>query len=428
MFSTARAKKMVWRASDLLFATIAARHLKPREPLAPSAGTHYVVPLVSGIGSLGDEAMAVAVTNRLRDADPEAKITVVCHHDVDLAAVPNMGVAYDDVFSLEGYFAPMPGARRIGALADLLRSATHLVLVGADVMDGRYSDSRSYRRWRLAIAGRDLGLRTAVIGFSFSDRATPRVMRYLRRNGDALNLCCREPVSAGRLSSLLRRDVGSAADLAFLLPPQALRSDGAVKAANFADSSRPTVVVNINSLSFAQSSAAFDSEVIRGAYVPLLQRLHAATGCAFLLLPHDIRPRASDVTQLHILDRLLGDTVPTHVVVDRITAGEVKHLCGSAQLVLTGRMHLGIAALGAGVPALFFDYQGKVQGLLHLIDKPEWSYSADDLRYPEVFARRMATMLTAHDALTADLQERVPAIRSLATRNLEFILGATDAS
>jgi polysaccharide pyruvyl transferase WcaK-like protein len=47
---------------------------------------------------------------------------------------------------------------------------------------------------------------------------------------------------------------------------------------------------------------------------------------------------------------------------------EIKALSGQVDLVLTGRMHLAIAALGMGTPAFCTVYQGKFEGLMQMFE------------------------------------------------------------
>lgn len=55
--------------------------------------------------------------------------------------------------------------------------------------------------------------------------------------------------------------------------------------------------------------------------------------------------------------------------VDHLLApAEVRELCGRACLVVSGRMHLAIIALSAGVPAITLATQGKVEGLMTMFD------------------------------------------------------------
>lgn len=48
--------------------------------------------------------------------------------------------------------------------------------------------------------------------------------------------------------------------------------------------------------------------------------------------------------------------------------GYVKGVVGHCDLVISGRMHCGIAALGAGTPVVLVDYQDKVKGLEQFFD------------------------------------------------------------
>jgi colanic acid/amylovoran biosynthesis protein len=53
------------------------------------------------------------------------------------------------------------------------------------------------------------------------------------------------------------------------------------------------------------------------------------------------------------------------------SAAELKQLAAKLDGVVTGRMHLAIAALGSGVPVATFAYQDKFEGLLMLFGLPQ---------------------------------------------------------
>jgi polysaccharide pyruvyl transferase WcaK-like protein len=53
-----------------------------------------------------------------------------------------------------------------------------------------------------------------------------------------------------------------------------------------------------------------------------------------------------------------------HMVDGLLDAWDAKAIAGAVDLVLTGRMHFAIAALGQGTPPVSVVYQGKFEGLM----------------------------------------------------------------
>lgn len=87
---------------------------------------------------------------------------------------------------------------------------------------------------------------------------------------------------------------------------------------------------------------------------------------ACALISHDYRGNDGDDRCLREIydnlkqnysDRLLYTTA-------KLTAGELKATAGLMDMIITGRMHLAIAALGMGIPVAVITYQDKFQGLL----------------------------------------------------------------
>ncbi|MBM4575768.1 hypothetical protein GS415_06610 [Rhodococcus hoagii] len=60
-----------------------------------------------------------------------------------------------------------------------------------------------------------------------------------------------------------------------------------------------------------------------------------------------------------------GDTEVV-LVSELLRPKAVRALCSRSELVVTGRMHLGILALSAGIAPVIFSTQGKVEGVMKL--------------------------------------------------------------
>ena len=142
---------------------------------------------------------------------------------------------------------------------------------------------------------------------------------------------------------------------------------------------------------------------------------------AVLLMPHDRRPgMTGDMQVLTDLHQALAGRFAErmHMLPDTLDAWELKALAGLVDLVLTGRMHLAIAALGIGTPALCIVYQGKFEGLM-----THFGLNGLTVTPGEVIAERcdgqLAAMTDRRTDLSARIQARLPAILDLSRRNLD---------
>ncbi|MGY3461129.1 polysaccharide pyruvyl transferase WcaK-like protein [Bradyrhizobium sp. LM3.4] len=148
---------------------------------------------------------------------------------------------------------------------------------------------------------------------------------------------------------------------------------------------------------------------------------------SWLLLAHDYRPEIADDNCLRPLADRLRDRLGEHVHhVDQVlSASEIKAVVGLVDGVVTGRMHLAIAALGQGTPVAAITYQDKFQGLFahfgvseSLLLSPEQLLTGDNL---EKFLLRF---LDAYKTTGAQVRRMLPAVMELSRANVAPLLGA----
>jgi polysaccharide pyruvyl transferase WcaK-like protein len=94
--------------------------------------------------------------------------------------------------------------------------------------------------------------------------------------------------------------------------------------------------------------------------------VRSAKDQAFVLIPHDFRPVFGDLPTLEAVIAAMAPEARERVWVikDIKDPAELKGFVGGLDGVLTGRMHLAIAAMGQGIPVAGVTYQGKFEGLL----------------------------------------------------------------
>jgi polysaccharide pyruvyl transferase WcaK-like protein len=95
---------------------------------------------------------------------------------------------------------------------------------------------------------------------------------------------------------------------------------------------------------------------------------------------------------------------------------EAKRLAGLVDLVVTGRMHLAIAAMGMGTPAIGISYQGKFEGLWQLFGLTDYVVDARVLDSGQL--EKLCVRALLHlDELTRCVVARLPEVLELARRN-----------
>lgn len=384
----------------------------------------------AGPGSLGDEAMLMASGQVMR-AHGIDQLTILSYGK-DEAWSP-VG-EFDDVISI-GHRYSSAFWQSCQQVLEALASVTHLLIQGADVMDGYYSPYESFRRATYARMAVAAGIRTTIGGFSFNDHPHPRSVRILDALPTSVRLVARDPISRQRLSARLGRPVHAGADMAFLLEPAA---DGPEIGRHRAwidgerAQGRRVLGVNANYLVAPGQGARDPGADLAAAYAAGLSPLLTADSPAsFLLIPHDHRAMAGRYTDLDLLEALaarLPDTASPHVrlVRERLDAAEVKNLAGRIDAVVSGRMHLVIAALGQGVPAAGVTYQGKFEGLYELFELDGLCLPPSDLLGGKLTEFALG-LLNGQARHRETIMAHLPRVRELAWVNFANLLEPGEA-
>lgn len=306
-------------------------------------------------------------------------------------------------------------------LAGMVLRSRHIGFVGADVLDGVYGPAGIMKRLNLLKTGHRLGARTRVFGSSWSHNPSPVVIEMLRAM-PWLHICARDPISKTRMEAALDREVALVADVAFLLQPE-ITSPEARAAEQWIDRKHAenATVLGLN-LSGHTLEGVADHGV--SAFAGLVGRwLDADPARAVLIMPHDRRPgMVGDLEVLDALNKALAARYADRIALLPATldAWDIKALAGKVDFILTGRMHLAIAAFGMGTPALCTVYQGKFEGLMEHFALKDLTVSPDDV-LAERCDDRLAWLSNQHVALGAAIRNRLPAILELSRKNFEGI-------
>lgn len=322
-----------------------------------------------GFGSLGDEAMMIAI---LEHFFASGKVVDIVSFSAEgcwadrLVNVSGFGVEY----SLNGRFG---SPFNIWPLLKLVGNYKNLLVVGADIMDGTYSELQSCKRLDLMGEAARRGTKSVLVGSSFKKSVSPNILRRLAKLSlnPAIAINARDEMSYQRLDKegvKVRRVM----DVAFLLSPS--QGDSELLSTLVP---RSYFVVNINSIHYKlygnQLLNLLQEEIVN------ICKEHRLS---VVLVPHDVREDAfdapSDLSILRLLHnnlvKELGSAVSLIDDSSLIDAASVKRIAAGAVFVITGRMHLAIASLGSAVPVISFTYQDKFEGLYCF-------FFGDDRRY-----------------------------------------------
>lgn len=342
------------------------------EPQTGGTRQDCLILLPAGYGSLGDEAMVRGLLAQLDGP--------LAGWNIDLLSI------YDDE-----RWPRFPGVRNVITLSPGAEGTTSGVLekmkaimpryeafalIGADVLDGHYSVQESCQRLALVNMANRLGLTSTIFGFSFNGHPHPDALADLINLAERVLLQVRDPVSLRRLASHGIRNAAQVADIAFLMPPAGPSfNTEEIEAWIRAQKTVGRTVMIFNLSRQALAGAGQTRERVLDELSEMLAMLISTRRLSVLWLPHDLRKggKAEDndvaiamALARRVSKKLAGDEY--HRLFVAIDVSEVKRLAGMADLVITGRMHLAVAALGMGVPTIGISFQGKFEGLWEHFD------------------------------------------------------------
>jgi polysaccharide pyruvyl transferase WcaK-like protein len=388
---------------------------KAQRELEPALSHVMILPSDPGtlVGSRGDEAMITAVLEHYRSVNPTTRFTVLTPPGPGSIAAPR--------YDLEPY-SIWNGDRFAAFSAALARMRPdQLVIFGADVMDGAYSADFSAERFAMADLAARAGVRTLVTGFSFNRSASPSLRRVIDLVHSDVTFKIRDPHSSRQWHRFTNRRAELVADVAFLLDPakpsdlpkQTLDWIGTQKSQG-----RRVFGFNVHPTLFDRNDGNTRSHLDYISFC--LKETSNTDGVSWILLPHDYRDGVGDVSVLaSIHDKVASESI--HFMAEQVSAPVIKAIAGKLDGVITGRMHLAIAALGMGTPASCFDYQDKFRGLFRLFDIPNHHLADIDVLCER---NRLVPFIRQFISSTPKLRTRVARkaqeVIALANRNFTF--------
>ena len=346
--------------------------------------------------------------------------------DLDRSCPFSFSRQADITLDLSGYL-PAWGYPGEFDFFEKLHDYDYFLVVGADVLDGHYSDRESYRRLLLAYWANLYGLKTTLLGFSYNETPGEKALRILKQLDMNIRICARDPTSYRRLTAHIGRPLIQTADIAFLLESKEPIDVDLKRWISEAKKQRKPIY-GINAIStskfFTNKDADFENAYI-DFYVAMVQAIaeHQPNSC-FIFISHDYRPNGIGEGPLlgHILG-LLPAALQARILLlnNSYTVEELKWIAGQLDFIVSSRMHLAIAAIGQGTPVFCFEYQSKFQGLFELIGMPELAASMETTQSnPQALIKLILNHMNRSSIIRERLVNKLPEIRALAEKNFDI--------
>jgi polysaccharide pyruvyl transferase WcaK-like protein len=374
------------------------------------------IPPADTLGGLGDDAMLSASMNYLL-AHGFHKIGVVCF---------DPKAEWGQLEVVNELIQTSTRTDRLNLVASLSRY-THLFCVGADVMDGFYSDHTTLKRLQIIELAARAGIDTTILGFSWNENPTSITTRAMAELPENVRICARDIFSYKRLTQRLPRPIELVTDTAFLLEPEydstlVRQVSGWIQTQR--TNGRTIIGVNLNNLFVADGKALQPSDLIRCFIAALTELFDQDPSLSFLLMPHDSRGEVSDLSLAQDLLKALPPALQPycHQVSFPCRAAEIKAICAELDFVLTGRMHLAIACLGQTTPVGCITYQGKFEGLFQHFHIEGVTISPEQAFQPGVLSHFLSNLLTRRHQLRQQIRAALPVVLQLSAANFTGVL------
>jgi polysaccharide pyruvyl transferase WcaK-like protein len=375
-------------------------------------------------GSLGDEAMVVASTCYLR----QQGIT-----QISLVAF-NSGRQYPvsvlESIEMRDYFLYSSWSKfflKLIVSGYKMSRYERFYCLGADLMDGHYSDYATFKRVKFVELAAQSGLESTILGFSFNATPTSLAQQVFQELPSNVRLCTRDPISWERLKNVLERPINLVADTAFLLSPNndselVLKVDAWVQEQR--EKNRIVVGINLNSLLMDKLENQNPELLIQSYADNLIQLFARCENLSYLIIPHDLRNFKGKLSDNALAQKILN-ALPTEIqpycskIPFPCSAAEIKAMVGQLDLVLSSRMHLAIACLGKAVPVVCITYQGKFEGLFQHFSLEKMTISPTELLDPKSnqLLDCMLSALKSRQEIRQHIQEQLPKVQKLAQSN-----------
>jgi polysaccharide pyruvyl transferase WcaK-like protein len=360
-------------------------------------------------GSLGDSAMISASSGMLRDRG-------LSRVDLMSGKAWNLDEKIDRQIKSERYFYKRSQIQHAWLVSHLPRYS-EFYMIGADVIDGSYNLKSITGRLGLFSEAAKLGKKATLLGSSFSKKAQEPTTKILRELPDHVTVCARDPNSKKRMEDVLNRPIRQVADLAFLVEsrPQSIAARDAINWINTRKKAGDQVIgLNANFLHVERDKN------LPAALQILVEKL-LLEDLSIILVPHDTRSAKPDEAVLADAVSKISDKDRERVrMLSPESPGTVRAVLEAVDLLVTGRMHATILALGTGTPAFNFAYQDKFEGLLQLFNLEDANLlsSPEELsQQPEAVAEKIIAVLKGRDQLAQHIQHYLPSVIDLARRN-----------
>lgn len=357
-------------------------------------------------GSLGDEALIRGFANLIHSKSV-----------TEILIYPNNAPFKVIENSSKPIFFKNNGRLSLIKVAFNILHLEKLYIIGADTFDGSYSPVKNLAWIDLANVASSIGIPTAFISFSFSKSPSEKVVNKLAQCHKNITFHSRDPKSKERFEKFTEKKCFQVADLAFSMLPDR-KNEKFNKLKRWIDTqkemSNTIIGLNINQLPLTISKKDILTNYTKALESFILQN----STISFVFIPHDFRDTQSDDDILSSLLKKLGHLDRVNMLEGPFSSDTAKAAAGELDFLLTGRMHLAIAALSQGVPSYCFSYKNKFEGLMQLLGIKDNLFPCEQQESSTGILEALNSAFSNYKSQTLQLSESLSSVKKMSADNV----------
>lgn len=237
-----------------------------------------------------------------------------------------------------------------------IRKYSYMLMIGADTVDGTYESNSSEVRKKIAPHLSRMGINLSLSSFSLSKNISNVSKESLIAISEHTHFVTRDVYSYERLTQIVDK-AELASDLAFQMTPNSEIDIARSEQKNYVGLCLKNTDVENN----------------EEKWIFKLIKLAIENNIVYVHLPH--HPQDFEISKtLHQEFIKINKSISIMPFKSFPNCQQIKKLSSGMDLVLTGRMHVGIAAISQSIPIFCKGYLNKFEGLLRHFDLDEQRY------------------------------------------------------
>lgn len=299
------------------------------------------------------------------------------------------------------------------------RSCERFILIGADMLDGYYSQNSSLKRILLTSIANRIAGKASIISFSFNSTAPKKIIKQLKNAG--AELFVRDKVSYLNLKKNNTPKLNLCMDISFLLKPEKTNNTELIKKEIDYARSKKNIIIGINPNNHLLQKGN-DINLLINSYSELIAELFKKNKKNyFVLFPSEYRGCYNDVHICkNIYNELAEDAKKNCAIIEnKLKASEIKEIISYLDFVFTVRIHVCVACLSLGLPVLALEYQEKFKGLFDFFDIGDCLFKKELLYKTNSLADFIEAKLNARENIKNKIIKKIREAIQLSRNNLK---------